>query len=78
MYAVEGCQRIPIIVHCAFCLVHCPLAVLKGPIPGTPVVVHEWQEGANDEDDGKTPAIEREHVQAVYDTIAPHWQVNCW
>eukprot|EP00752_Nemacystus_decipiens_P003805 g3501.t1 len=25
------------------------------------------------EDDGKTPSIEKEHVQAVYDTIAPHW-----
>ncbi|CAM9142997.1 unnamed protein product [Laminaria digitata] len=24
-------------------------------------------------DDGKTPLIEKEHVQAVYDTIAPHW-----
>lgn len=24
-------------------------------------------------EDGKTPSIEREHVQAVYDTIAPHW-----
>lgn len=27
------------------------------------------------EDDGKTPSIEKEHVQAVYDTIAPHWLV---
>ena len=27
----------------------------------------------NDNDDGKTPLLEREHVQAVYDTIAPHW-----
>lgn len=27
------------------------------------------------EDDGKTPSIEKEHVQAVYDTIAPHWYV---
>ncbi|CAM9411729.1 unnamed protein product [Pylaiella littoralis] len=25
------------------------------------------------EDDGKTPSIEAEHVQAVYDTIATHW-----
>lgn len=24
-------------------------------------------------DDEKTPPLEREHVQAVYDTIAPHW-----
>ncbi|CAM9560947.1 unnamed protein product [Ectocarpus fasciculatus] len=72
----------------------------KGPIPGTPIVVADWQEqghggGARGtrrrpekddidsscnadaeqggEDDGKTPSIEKEHVQAVYDTIAPHW-----
>lgn len=25
------------------------------------------------DDDGRTPPIEREHVRAVYDTIAPHW-----
>lgn len=29
--------------------------------------------GDGGDDDGKTPSIEREHVQAVYDTIAPHW-----
>lgn len=26
-----------------------------------------------EDDGGKTPSIEKEHVQAVYDTIAPHW-----
>ncbi|CAM9156654.1 unnamed protein product [Ectocarpus sp. 13 AM-2016] len=72
----------------------------KGPIPGTPIVVADWEERGNKdsdqgmrrrpekddmksscnadaerggEDDGKTPSIEKEHVQAVYDTIAPHW-----
>lgn len=83
--------------------------VLKGPIPGTPVVVADWKEQEQDqegrghghggdtcssvrpvsgrngraesdqkrggEDDGKTPPIEKEHVLAVYDTIAPHWCV---
>jgi len=88
----------------------CLLLVLKGPIPGTPVVVADWKEQERDqegrghghegdytssarpggsgssgraesdqrrggEDDGKTPPIEKEHVQAVYDTIAPHWCV---
>lgn len=32
--------------------------------------------GRKGEDDGKTPSIEKEHVQAVYDTIAPHWYVG--
>ncbi|CAB1097104.1 unnamed protein product [Ectocarpus sp. CCAP 1310/34] len=72
----------------------------KGPIPGTPIVVADWEERGNEdgdrgmrwrpekddmnsscsadaerggEDDGRTPSIEKEHVQAVYDTIAPHW-----
>ncbi|CAM9261017.1 unnamed protein product [Ectocarpus sp. 4 AP-2014] len=72
----------------------------KGPIPGTPIVVADWEEQGNEdgdrgtrrrpekddmnsscnadaerggEDDGRTPSIEKEHVQAVYDTIAPHW-----
>lgn len=76
---------------------------IKGPIPGTPIVVADWQEQGNGggawgtrrrpekddidsscnadaeqggEDDGRTPSIEKEHVQAVYDTIAPHWSVT--
>lgn len=80
------------------CFTSCFVSIdQKGPIPGTPVVVADWQEqGHGDgeasstrpetggsgcdhtqcsEDDGKTPSIEKEHVQAVYDTIAPHWLV---
>lgn len=76
---------------------------IKGPIPGTPIVVAGWEEQGNEdgdrgtrrrpekddmnsscnadaerggEDDGRTPSIEKEHVQAVYDTIAPHWSVT--
>lgn len=71
------------------------MAIIQGPIPGTPVVVADWRvqghgdgdyaarcgsKGRSDkrdrsesEDDGKTPLIEKEHVQSVYDTIASHW-----
>lgn len=76
---------------------------MKGPIPGTPIVVADWEEQGNGncargtrrrpenddinsscnadaeqggEDDGRTPSIEKEHVQAVYDTIAPHWSLT--
>ncbi|CAM9140509.1 unnamed protein product [Choristocarpus tenellus] len=61
----------------------------KGPIPGIPVeekwpgfgLCSEGVNGGDgfgsgidvDGECGSTPAIEREHVQAVYDTIATHW-----
>ena len=118
--AENGCSKRnntpapPGLLRCS-CPVACDgtLCTSKGPIPGTPVVVADWQaqeqarangesssastpngsagrmaEGSSnsggaggwdgrqaggEEDDGKTPSIEKEHVQAVYDTIAPHW-----
>lgn len=82
----------PRTLACAYPVFH---FLMKGPIPGIPIVVAEWREeghcetkpngdgstnsssntsGSSDgHEDGKTPSIEREHVQAVYDTIAPHW-----
>lgn len=68
-FKVCGSQPEVILRHLSFVFFFCD----QEPIPGTPVALSELEGEEGEQDDGKTPSIEREHVQAVYDTIAPHW-----